>query len=678
MAAELKILVVGGDAALKQIAAIEAAYDRLAQKSIALQKDASEKRVAIAKDEVAKLKAEYGSVRDPLAAGGSGRGGKGGGRSGGLGGIGGGGDSTGLSGGAVAAAGLAAGAFVKALDMAVDGLKAFSGFLINDVVKPQLQLEKFATQLSNSTRGQIHAQTIVDKSNAIQLKWNIEANDAAAAMGSLQDKTGRVDLSMGSMDQLAELSKAYGVELSDLVEFTGAVATKNKGKSKDEILGIVRQTLAASSEEGGQFSLKEIAATGGKMFTRNAMLAGGDQKAIATLGAYAQVTGTAGSLDESITNTNALIADAYKLTQSRKLKASNVLDKEDSNKINFEGYLIELMNKSVRTGPGGAKVADMAKLSGLGLSSSSISAVAPIVSTFSDAMKKTGGDVKKSQDMALESFRRLRDANITEEEVSKAAAKNMQTSAEQWDTAINTVRDALLGVMPDIKDIISLFAENAKELADGFSVVAKGMVELMTWLAKKFGEDTSTTEGRAAKAGREAARSKVIEHRAEGLGVSTEVIKEYQDVEAKKAGAKEKFMSWYAGQESPWALSVRTATPGLWRDKEETRKDNQKWMYQEIENLASMTQDEASARIQELQQRGLVTKEQAGKLTELKQTETGISEGKASNLIDVMMAMQKSIADQVGAMKENTEALKSQSEGIPGGPIGGGANGGKK
>lgn len=376
--------------------------------------------------------------------------------------------------------GLALGVMKGALDMAIEGLKQFGSFLLTDIVKPQFELETFAVQLENSTNGQVKAQKLMDVSNTMQAKWNINAIDAAKAIEGLINSTGDAKLGMEMIDYFAQLNKGYGADIGQLSGLASAMY--EEGMSTNDIKTLIGTQLAQGQITGGKFTLKQVAALGGEFTRGQVNLAGNEDFRMASIGAAFQTGGIAGKSDMSMNNLNKFMEEAAggKGATIGKTKENQIADLGDAIRANLVAS------------KGNANYFKTA-----GYSDPSQGFLKQYLSKFNEA-KKGGKNDKEAATVATQTFEDMRKAVADETTIRAAANKTMQTSGEKWDSAINRIKDKLLEIMPAVEKFVDDFSKMAPDLANSALLVAQALTAMLgplAWILKKFGFNAEDAAG---------------------------------------------------------------------------------------------------------------------------------------------------------------------------------------
>lgn len=382
----------------------------------------------------------------------------------------------------VAAAGVLAGAMaLKAgFDIAVDALSQFGSFVLSDVVKPAFALETFATQVENTTKGEVSAQQVMDKTRAIQVKYNIDAMEAAEAAASFGDKTGSVATGLEVLNDVAPMVKAFGGNLKESMDSAAALFNKMKEidpkASMDDVRKLLLAQLGQGQVEGGKFTAKELANLGGELTKGAGALSGGAGKRLSDISAALQAGGITGKADVSMSALNSFLTEMPVLAKSGKIQGAK-------GTINKQGQITDISEaiKKVLI----ASKGDQTKLRGMGFGEGSSSFLAQFMPTFQEAVK-SGKDPKQAADEAIAVLEKIRNASASEAQVKEAAAKVAQTSGEKWDAAVNQIKDKLLEIMPQIGDLVDEFVKLAPDIAEAGLLVAKAFLAVIDYMKPMF------------------------------------------------------------------------------------------------------------------------------------------------------------------------------------------------
>jgi len=366
------------------------------------------------------------------------------------------------------------GALAAGVGLAVEGLKQFGGFLVNDVVKPAFALETFATQLENATFGQIKATDTMAKGRELQVRYNIDAQTAAETIGELADKTGNAKLSFELIDQIAALSKGYGADMQQLAGMAGAFSKQDKSLTANDIGAILRTQLKQGAD--GSITLKELAGLGGSYAQNFANMTGTVDLKAATIGAAMQTGGITGKADVSIGNINSFIKDIGTVAKNQKMTGV----------LNANGQVADL-GEAIRQTLIKSK-GNLQTLKGMGMSEPATGFITQYEAKFQEGMTKFNGDLKKAAQYATEDFEKMRTATLSEAETKKAAARVMQTSGEKMEQAFNQIKMRMTEAMPQVKLLVDALASKAPALASAALTLTNVFIAAAETIAKLIPE----------------------------------------------------------------------------------------------------------------------------------------------------------------------------------------------
>jgi len=395
------------------------------------------------------------------------------------------GNGTGI-GNLIKAAGAAGAAFAvlkSSIDMTVSALSSFGGYLIADIVKPAFALDKFAVQLENASGGSIKSQEVMDKSRAAQLRWNIDAMDAAQAASKLTDETGNAKVAFDSLNVLGMLAQGYGAEISDL---SGLASAMYNSGMKDIQGGLFKQ-LAQGQIEGGRFTIKDISHLGGGLMEQNSRFSSSmsAENRLSSLGAALQTGGITGKADVSLTNMNSFLKEASSKMRTRH---ADLFDK--SGGIKDLGAVLRAVLIDSK--------GDSGKLKSAGFSDTSSAFVMQYMGKFQEALAK-GASIKDAAEQTLSGFEKMRNATMSEADVKAAATKVMMTSGERMASAQNAIKDKLMGLMPQISTLVNSLSNKAPQIASAAMMLARVFLALAEVLEKLIPETDTRTKRAFAK-----------------------------------------------------------------------------------------------------------------------------------------------------------------------------------
>lgn len=375
----------------------------------------------------------------------------------------------------------AAGLLSKGIDLVTNALTQFGGFLVNDIVKPQFALEKFATQLQNSSAGAVKAQTVMDRSRAIQARWNIDAMEAAEAAATVADKTGDMKTAFDSVETNAMLSQGYGASMGELSELSAAIYNLDQNMGAGGLQKAMFTQLAQGQVAGGRFTIKDIAGLGGELVKKASLLGGDAQSQLASIGAALQTGGITGKADVSMTNLNSFISEAASKLKGVKENGKDIVK---NGKVEDLGAAI----RAVLMKTGG----DAGKLKGMKYSDTGQSALLNYMGEFQAALKK-GATAAEAAASATAVFEKMKSAVANEATVRAAANAVMMTAGERYNTAMNSIKDRLYGLMPQISAFTNSFVNKVPQIAGAAIALTKVFLALGSVLEKLIPEwDTRT------------------------------------------------------------------------------------------------------------------------------------------------------------------------------------------
>lgn len=355
------------------------------------------------------------------------------------------------------AAGAAFAVFKGAIDFAADSLKQFGGFLISDVIKPAFALETAAQQLENAAGGQIKASDIESKTRAAGLKHNMDPMALFEAAGKMIDLTGDAKTSFDLLDTIGTLSKGRGADAEQLAEFAASLKNFDPNATSEQINKLLMTQLAQGDQ--GSVPLKEAARLGGRLTAPAAFLAGNTDVRMASMGALLQSGRKGfGSTDELMSGIGNLINEVT----SQKMVGS----KKYLNADGQIGDVASLIGGILKETGGDAK-----KIGALGLSDPASKLVKAYLPTFSDAGK---GDKGKE---AVESLiRGFMEASTSLDREKDNERKVLQTSGEKWNAVIESLKNKMLEIMPEVNKFIDNFGQTAPRFFGALLVLAKAMI----------------------------------------------------------------------------------------------------------------------------------------------------------------------------------------------------------
>lgn len=367
------------------------------------------------------------------------------------------------------AAGAAFAVFKKGLDMATDALKAFGGFVLQDVIQPQLKRETSAQQIANASMGQLSAKEILSSTRATALKHNIDQEEQMRGMNEFQDLTGQPKLALEIGDPIAMVSKARGIPSSDAYKL--AAAAYASGDTAEDIQNKLLKMTAQG--DSGSIPLKDIARLGPKLKKITTGFSGTSQEKYSKSNALIQ-SSRIGSPEETMTASEEFMLDVIK---EKRIKSKKFIKKgaEGQEITDFGGLMGEIYGKE--NGDVG-KYAKKHKLS-----KGSFEILNAQKDTYDEAYKSAlaaGNPEKEAREKAAKAvtdhIHEIENATMSYAQAAEEEKKVLQTGGEKWDAAMRKIKDKLLDVMPGVQGFIDKFSAAAPQLAESALIMAKALV----------------------------------------------------------------------------------------------------------------------------------------------------------------------------------------------------------
>lgn len=394
---------------------------------------------------------------------------------------------------AAGATGLAIGVFSSAINLASASLRQFSGFVINEVLRPMMALQTRSIQIANNSGGKLSSEGVLGSARAIALRNNLDPQAVLEAAGKFQDKTGEPGMGLSMMGTLATLSKGRGLDMGDLSEMS---ASLYRNGTKKEDLDRILLALTAQGE-AGSVPLRELSKLGGKLTAPAEKLGGSWFTKVATANAILQTSRRTGfgSVEEAATGLQSFVGDSLRL-------GKNISPASFSKAGGVESIAdpIHLLGDFYRKTKG-----NMTTLHGMGFSEPAAKLISSYQGTFVEAQKaaKAGGATEAAATeagaSAVEGFiRALSTANTTMSEEEQKRDATMGTSGERFEAGMARIKAAIFDHTPELEHFVNTFAEHAGEIGDASVVLAQMLlglagaaVEVLNWfgrLTKNHGE----------------------------------------------------------------------------------------------------------------------------------------------------------------------------------------------
>lgn len=391
-----------------------------------------------------------------------------------------------------AKAGVAGAAFaaVKAgVDMAIDGLKMFGSFLINDIIKPGFKLQTLSQQISNNSREGISAAEVEKSSRAIGTKYNIDPEKIANVGADYGEATGNYKDAFNVAELLATTQKAYGGNIEEYSKLLANLHTT--GATFEDDKNMLLSQIGQGQVEGGKFTIKQIANLGGKINEPAAHIAGSRDVSVASTTALVQQTGrTSGSVDDAMTAVKSFINE---IAANKSGKFKPLLDSEGR-----VSNVREAVVQSLIATQGGR--AD--KMKGAGFTSDESGKVlAGYTDQYVKAMEglpQTAANQRMAAEKATEGFELIRNATGEEATLRSDAGKVLATSGEKLENAFNKMKDKLAAeVLPAADKFVADFVKMTPALIEAAMTLAKALIWMAGVIQKIMGvfSDDGTNGG---------------------------------------------------------------------------------------------------------------------------------------------------------------------------------------
>lgn len=395
-------------------------------------------------------------------------------------------------------AGIAVGAlhlFQSGLSLAASALTQFGGFILSDIVKPQLELGTKSQQIANRMTDATGA-GVRDTINEL-FKQNAQAElpEITKVFEIAASKTKNQSQAQQVADLALQANKAYGFDAAKMAEFIGGKAAANPDLSPTKFEALISSQIAASMK--GASTPEQFIAQQGKienMLTRFAGTGTADDKAGREIGIanlLNAATGKGGSATKAVTGLDHLVED---LARDRNHPAFK-------NAIGPGGSvdLVKGLTSIVATTKGdlmqlgaGPKAGSLANVQIGALNKSSIDFIRSL--GLADTYKAAGGGAAGEQ-AVTEQLKRILDpaegASKLAEDVKKVEADTGYKLDQAMRTLKGTLIDALLPVLekegPKVAEVLANLAngiaEHGGEVGAAFEAAAKMVATVIFGLA---------------------------------------------------------------------------------------------------------------------------------------------------------------------------------------------------
>jgi len=387
---------------------------------------------------------------------------------------------------AAGASGLAIGGMIAAFNLVTSSLRQFSGFLINEVMRPEMALRTRSVQISNNSGGKLTAEGVVSSAKAIGIRNNVAPEAILEAAGKFQDKTGEPGLGLEMMGTLATLSKGRGLEIGSLSEM--AAALYRPGQKKEDLDKLMLALTAQG--EAGSVPMRELSMLGGRLTAPAEKFGGSWFTKVATANAILQTSRRTGfgSVEAAAEGLQAFSQDSLRIGKSLSPNSIAKLGGVETivDPIKMIGDFYRKTSGNVTT------------LHGMGFSEPAAKLISSYQGTYTEARTaakaagKSDVEAKEAGATAVEEFiRSLATANTTLQAESEKRNAVMQTDGEQLDSAMTRIKESILKGTPGVETFVKVLSEHADEigqaagtLATALLGLAEGVVNVINWYTK--------------------------------------------------------------------------------------------------------------------------------------------------------------------------------------------------
>lgn len=391
-----------------------------------------------------------------------------------------GGVSTLFSKGGMEAAALGVGfmALGGALAMATTALKAFGNFVLHDVVQPGLHLETRSTQLANRTHETTPA-AIQRAARLNSIRYNMSYEQSLGVIEEYGARGGQHSWRDAPQvsEFVAKYSKATGYDPTKIASLLGGI--RKPGESSDDV---VNKFLAIEPAMGINIDPEHMAGLGRRAKTVGSLFAGSSIKQMSEANALLQVASTGtGSPEQAATGMSQFFR---KIISDPKVHGhfKKFLTMENGQEVIKDPFELLRFIASKEHGK-------MTNLSGLGIKDTraAMQFLRPLeggLSGFREQAGKEGLSGKDAEKRALDLWiESLKEGmkNVKEmSDIDKDAAAVMQTTGEQWERAMNQMKDAILtDVMPHVQKFAHVFTDNIDDITSKAVTLTGALVGLI-------------------------------------------------------------------------------------------------------------------------------------------------------------------------------------------------------
>ena len=387
---------------------------------------------------------------------------------------------------AAGVAGLAIGGMSAAINLASASLRQFSGFVINEVIRPAMQLKTRSVQIANNSGGKLTAEGVEGSARSIGIRNNVAPGDILEAAGKFQDKTGEPGLGLEMMQSLATLSKGRGLDMGSLSEM--AAALYRPGQKKEDL---TKMMLALTAQgEAGSVPMRELAMLGGRLTAPAEKFGGNWFTKVATANAILQTSRRTGfgSVEAAAEGLQAFSQDSLRIGKALSPKSIAKLGGVETivDPIKMIGDFYRRTAGNVTT------------LHGMGFTEPAAKLISSYQGTYSEArtaakaVGKTDVEAKEAGATAVEDFiRTLATSNTTMAAESEKRDAVMATDGERIEAAMTKIKAAILAGSPSIGKFVDELVVAAPKIGEAAVIMSRAMfvsAELLIDIAKGIGK----------------------------------------------------------------------------------------------------------------------------------------------------------------------------------------------
>jgi len=380
------------------------------------------------------------------------------------------------------AAGIAGAAVLvlkKGLDIASEALKAFGGFVLHEVIQPQLKREVTAQQIANASMGQLTREQVLETSRAVAIKHNIDPEDVMSGQKMFQDITGSPKLGMDIGDVIGMISKSRGVPSADLYGLAAGVYAA--GDTKENIQNKLLKVVAQG--DIGAIPIDAMARMGTRIKPLLSGMKGNSEEKLSQANALLQ-SSRIGSPEMTMTAAEEFMMD---VTKNRRIRSQKFIKKgREGKEITDVGDLIGEIYAKTKGDIG--RYTQSHKLE-----KGSFEILNAHKDTYDDAYTKAleaGKKEKEARELAAKAvtdhIHEIQNANMSYQQARSEEEKVLQLGAEKWDAAVRRIKDKLLEIMPEVTKFIDEITPMAPAIATAALLAAKAIISLAKLIYEMF------------------------------------------------------------------------------------------------------------------------------------------------------------------------------------------------